>query len=288
MLYPLAGCPPLDYGQHFVARELQDGVSSTALDEVLLEVAAANAPNVILSSEEFHALIPSPNFSAIVEGFRAQRYVPVALVYLRGQAFYAESIYAEMLKSGYLSPFDLYVEEIMRTGSFFQKFSGQVIEFQYSRMIAQLEAHLGAGMVVARAYRPGQDAKTLPLEVLEMVGHLSGNLHVSGLLQPWYANASLTLREALDLLRLHSKAPPPLPDLPDAELDARFSLLRFEDVVHFYERFAQDNRDLNARFGIEIPFAKITDVPASDDPRFVRARTQREAIGRIIAALGLL
>ena len=291
IVYPRAGCPTAGPtfapGHHLVPRELATGEASPSLDAVIAEAKSSGAPSLIISSEEFHALVPHPAFGAVVAGLKSLDYVPVALVFLRGQALYAESIYIEMLKGGFLTLFDWFAAEILRTGEYVQKASGQHIEFVYSRMIAQLESHFGAGLVVPRPYNSGLAAKKLPLEVLEIVGRLRGDLHVKGLMQPSHENTSLSLRAVLRILRRFSRVPPDMPDLPDAELDARFSLLTYEDVVRFYERFAEDNRDVNERFGIEIPFAKISDVPAADHPRFARARIQREAIGRIIERIVL-
>jgi hypothetical protein len=113
---------------------------------------------------------------------------------------------------------------------------------------------------------------------------------VKGLVNPVpRVNESLTLRGVIEhLYALASKAVPVGLGVFEDDLDARFSLLSYENVVRFYERFAEGNREINARFGIEIPFAKIGDVPPPDDPRFARAQRHREIFGRIIAALGLL
>ena len=218
-----------------------------------------------------------------------RRYVP-RLAYVRAQPFYAESVYVELLKGGLLAPFDTYLAEILRDGIYTQRSTGQHIEFEYSRLVADFERSFGAGMVVLVAYRPERKATAQSVEFLGYLGKLRGELHIKGLVnvKP-RVNESLTLDGVIDhLYGLASKKRPENLGIFADDLNARFSLLSYENVVRFYERFAEENRAVNARFGIEIPFAKIGDVPSPDDPRFVRARRHRETFGRIIETLGLL
>jgi len=246
---------------------------------------------VVLSSEEFHALASVPaQMTPLVEALRSIDYVPLALAYVRAQPFYAESVFVELLKGGSLESFDRYLQEILRDGSYVHPTSGQRVEFDYARFVAGLEASFGAGMVVLKAYRPERKPTAQPVEFLGYLGKLRGELHVKGLVNPVpRVNESLTLRGVIEhLYALASEAVPADLGVAEDDLDARFSLLSYENVVRFYERFVEGNREIDARFGIEIPFAKIGDVPPPDDPRFARAQRHREIFGRIIAALGLL
>ncbi len=285
--YPHAGRLPVENrfepGQHLIPRELAASGTSPSLQAAIEETIALDARAMLLSSEEFHALLPGTTFSTLVGELRFNEFTPVGLVYLRSQTNYAESMYVELLKGGWITQFESFLAEILRDGAFSQKSTGQAIEFQYSRMMGDLERHFGPGMVIPRVYREGLAAKTLPLEVLEMVGRLLEGLHVKGLSIPSNRNASLTLRGLLLTLQLHARGKDlEIPDIPDAELDARFSLLGYEEYVQMFARFAGDNLDLKARYGIEIPLCGIADVPPSDAPRFAHARSQREILRRVV------
>jgi hypothetical protein len=293
VLYPRAGDPHFrgepTLAHHGLVRELRDGGPGPQLGAVAAEIASSGAPLVVLSSEEFHALLPA-QMTPLVDALRSADYVPIAVVYLRAQPFYAESIYVELLKGGLLVSFDAYLDEILRTGVYVQPGSGARVEFEYSRLLAAFEVSFGAGMVVPMAYRPERKPGAQPVEFLGYLGRLRGEMHVKGLVNSTKrVNESQTLRDVVDrLYALAEGRPPANLGIFEDDLNARFSLLSFENVVRFYERFAEDNRALGARFGIEIPFAAIGDVPSPDDPRFARAQRHREIFGRIIETLGLL
>jgi len=293
VLYPRAGDPHFrgqpTMAHHELVRELHREGPGPQLAAVVAEIASSDAPLVVLSSEEFHALPPA-QMTSLVDALRSAEYVPIAVVYLRAQPFYAESVYVELLKAGLLSSFDAYLAEIVGGGAYVQPDSGARVEFEYSRLVSGLESSFGAGMVVPMAYRPERKPGAQAVEFLGYLGRLRGEMHVKGLVNSTSrVNESQTLRGVIDrLYALAGGRPPANLGIFEDDLNARFSLLSFENVVRFYERFAGDNRSLNARFGIEIPFAAIGDVPSPDDPRFARAQRHREIFGRIIETLGLL
>jgi hypothetical protein len=292
--YPRAGRHDLGDGMmtpghHQIAMDYLAGESSASLGAILTEIAAVDASAVVLSSEEFQMLVPRAGaLDAIAGGLRERGYVPVAIVYLRAQPYYAESVYAEMIKGGWLTDFDAYLETIVADGAFTPPGSTRTMTFDYQRLIAQLEAPFGN--VIARAYRSDASDDALARDFLQLVGGLRGSLKVEGLKNPMpRANESQTLRQLIASLYAIAGRPEELPsDVAADELDERFALLTRGDVSRFYKRFADGNAAINARFGIGIPFAAASDVPAREDPRFLRARRHREILSRIIAALGLL
>lgn len=292
--YPRAGRHDLGDGMmtpghHQIAMDYLAGESSASLGAALAEIATVDASAVVLSSEEFQMLLPRAGaLEAIAGGLRESGYVPVAIVYLRPQPYYAESVYAEMIKGGWLTDFDAYLKTIIVDGAFTPAGSARTMTFDYQRLIAQLEAPFGN--VIARAYRSDASDEALPRDFLQLVGGLRGSLKVDGLKNPMpRANASPTLRQLIASLYAIAGRPEEVPpDVAADELDKRFALLTRGDVSRFYKRFSDGNAAINARFGISIPFAAPSDVPPPDDPRFARAQRHREIFGRIIAALGLL
>jgi len=292
--YPRAGRHDLGDGMmtpghHQIPMDYLAGDASASFGAALAEIAAVDASAVVLSSEEFQMLLPRTGaLEAIAGGLRESGYVPVAIVYLRPQPYYAESVYAEMVKGGWVTDFDAYLETIIAEGAFAPADSARVMTFDYRRLIAQLEAPFGN--VIARAYRSDASDEALPRDFLRLVGGLRGSLKLEGLKNPMpRANASPTLRQLIASLYAVAGRPEEMPpDVAAGELDERFRLLTHGDVSRFYERFADGNAAVNARFGISIPFVASSDVPPRDDPRFARAQRHREILSRIIATLGLL
>lgn len=292
--YPRAGRHDLGGGMmtpghHQIAMDLMAGETSSSLDAALAEIAAVDASAVVLSSEEFQMLLPRPGaLEAVAAGLRERGYVPVAIVYLRAQPYYAESVYAEMIKGGWLTDFDAYLASIVRDGAFTPPGSARTMTFDYPRLVAQLETAVGAAIV--RAYRSGASDDALPRDFLTMVGGLRGSLKVDGLKNPMpRANESQTLRQLIASLYAIAGRPEELPpDVAPGELDQRFALLTRGDVSRFFRRFGEGNAAVDARFGITIGFSTPADVPPREDPRFARARRHREILGRIIETLGLL
>ena len=277
-------------GHHQIAMDLFAGEKSESLERMLVEICTLDSPTVVLSSEEFGILASQPAKMARLQcGLVGAGYSPVAITYLRAQPFYAESVFAEMAKNGYLVDIGVFLDEILRDGHHTPPDSGRTMMFDYEALLRQLEVTFGQGNAVARAYRPELEAEAIFRDFLWVVGKVRGQLNVQNLTNPLpRANESQTLRQLIaSIAAMAPEASLELSRYPDAELDARFSLLTYEDVSRSFERFRAGNAAIDERFNIEIPFATDAHAPRRDDPRFARAPGQRELLSRIIDALGL-
>jgi hypothetical protein len=277
-------------GHHQIAMDMLADRGSSSLENLVLEIRSSDVPTVVLSSEEFAILAAVPDWMArLKDALLGAGYAPVAIVYLRAQPFYAESVFAEMAKNGYLVDIDAYLAGILADGHHTPPGSGRSMMFDYEALMAKLEGTFGPGEAVARAYRPDLDSAAIFRDFLGVVGNLRGGLKVQGLKNPMpRVNESQTLRQLIaSIAAIAPEKHLELSHYPDAELDARFGLLTYDDVANAFERFRGGNAALNQRFNIEIPFANDAHAPRRDDPRFERAPGQRALLGRIIDALGL-
>jgi hypothetical protein len=290
--YPVAGRVPMGTGStpghHQIAFDLMRSSESPSLAAALAEIDAAGPPSVLLSSEEFHMLLGAQGrLEAIARGFRSRDYRPVAILYLRPQGEYAESLYAEFLKGGRLTDFRSYFDEILETGAFLSADARQTT-FQYSQLIEGLAEVFSPSDVVIRPYRGGRKPEALFADFLNVIAHVSGTPIGGNFDNPMpRANASLTFRALADRvctlaggkLDLETFFKRRYPNVGSSLLDKRFSLLTQRDVARFRERFAEDNRRVNAMCGAGLPTAN--DLPDDGDRRFERAEIHRE----ILAAL---
>jgi hypothetical protein len=123
--YPLAGRHLLDGGlitpgHHQIAFDLASapGAPSASLEEVVAEIRLVQAATVVLSSEEFLPLIFTAGaLETIVSLGRDLGYEPIAVVVLRAQPDYLESIFSELAKTTPVSAFDDLIDQASRGSS---------------------------------------------------------------------------------------------------------------------------------------------------------------------------
>jgi len=291
--YPLAGRIPMGTaatpGHHQIAFDLMRSDASSSLEAVLAEIDAAGAANVLLSSEEFHMLLGTGNgLDRLVASFRSREYRPVAVLYLRAQAAYAESLYAEFVKGGRLTDFRTYFDEILRTGAFRSAPTRSTV-FAYSRLIDNLAGVFSPSDLVIRLYRAGRKPEALFADFLNVIARVRDTPIGSHFDNPMpRANPSLTFYALLERicvaagneLDLETFLKQRYPDVNSSLLHKRFSLLTRHDVARFLERFDGDNRRVNAMCGIGLPTA--ADPPDAGDERFERAEIHREILAALL------
>jgi hypothetical protein len=283
-------------GQHQVAMEFLAGGPTPAFDAILAEIDTVNLLTVVISSEEFQILLNVPAaLATIAQQFTARGYSIHPIVYFRAQPYYAESLFSEFAKGNYHLNLESFFETIVTDGFFEPPGSNRRMQFVYSRIVEQADAFAGVGKTVVRAYHPEREATAIFDDFLRTVGRLRGELRIDGLSNPLpRTNESYTFVQLLEAI--HKIIVPQdggiaqderpwlsgLPDIAEDVLNARFSLLTHADVVRFLDRFADDNRALNERYGIDIPFTGPQDLPSPSDSRFVLARIHRNILSRAI------
>ncbi|CAG9255580.1 conserved hypothetical protein [Paraburkholderia unamae] len=122
LLYPRAGQVTEDVtGHHNIAWELARDRRFTrqlgTLETLLGEIEYFDG-DIILSSEDFEGLLVQPaRWEALLRLASQCSLTPVALVYLRNQASYLESLYPEMLKHRFGEELPVWLEDTLGRGS---------------------------------------------------------------------------------------------------------------------------------------------------------------------------
>jgi hypothetical protein len=158
---------PTSAGHHNLAWEINNpyqfdpnGGTRAALFE---EIARADPTTVCISSEEFEFLCADPQkLSTLADSFRAAGYEPHAIVYLRPQATYIESLYAEIVKR-WTVEFRDFLNAILTHGIFGESC------FDYDRLVGSAEAAFGIEQVHVRAYRANHSSNRLLREFLGII-----------------------------------------------------------------------------------------------------------------------
>jgi hypothetical protein len=157
ILYPRSGS--FGAGQHNLIFELmRDERFDRALgtwSDLESEVRDAAAVRLCLSSEAFGYLHErSDDLDYINRHVRALGFTPIIVLYVRPQAEYVESLYAEMAKHGYTGSFRAFFDEILSTKSFRPKLYGctETYTFSYQNIAADFAGVFGRDHVFVRRY----------------------------------------------------------------------------------------------------------------------------------------
>ena len=254
-------------GHHNIAWELGgnpqfDPMCGTFAD-LIDEISACGAAIVCLSSEEFEFLFEDRHaLTTLRDGFDAIGYETRIIIYLRPQADYLESLYAEIVKAWDVG-FDEFFETILATGGYrfmwsaydqnyralgscLPTLTGMCSQFDYDELAGAFGDVFGDANVIVRAYRSSCSSGTLLRELLELLA--PGRIPMQRIRQPERMNRSsgfcgvvqARLRR-LDLERTHHIA-----------VRQRFDPLNLLDIIRVTARFARGNERLAARFGVSI------------------------------------
>ena len=281
-------------GHHALAWDLLCTPSKGILNEMLEELRSARPTTVIVSSEEIHPLHHHPEaMQQLVDGFASLGYRTVAVIYLRAQDRYAESLFQQHIRDGRSPSFEEHLGTILQHGR--TEVSTARFEFLYSRLLDALAGSFGASNVVARPYLPNRGGENIHRDFLRIVSMLHGSISRS--LTTTTSNASFTLGGLLEQLyrnlRPGSEIARPgleefackvLPDFNLAFLDDRFLLLTREETLAFLERFAADNTAVAERSSARIPFITEADVSKSDDRFWAESAAHRRLFSAAMAA----
>jgi len=294
--YPLAGRHLRDgsgiaSGHHQLAFDFAGAEGRASLSLLVDEIRVMQAATVVLSSEEFLPLAAKRGcLETIVATGRELGYEPIAVVVLRAQADYLESIFSEIAKTGSVSSIGDLIDQAAADGGFAPLNYPRAFELTYTGIIARLEAIFGSGNVVARAYRPDRGLEFGRTDFLGVIAQLRGGLRLRNVGNPGSsANERVTLLELLsnvarakggntDVERLVRER---FPGYDRANLGRPFTLITRADRLRLLSSFAADNATLNSRFGIEIPFVSESDISMSEDDDN-RALAQRLLLAAVL------
>ena len=231
-------------GHHNIAWELandpQFDPQHGTFAGLLREAAAANASTVCLTSEEFEFLnFDEAALKRMRDGLLAIGYKPKIILYLRPQADYLESLYAEASRVWNIE-FGEFVDTIVATGLYGRS------RFEYDRLAGAFSAIFGKAQTIVRAYRSSQPPDAL---LQDFIGIIAPNrLDLAQLTVPARLNPMadfsdvITFRERHLGCRVHHT-------MTDGQ---RFDPLNLSDILRLAAQFSRSNERLWRAYGAGI------------------------------------
>ena len=222
--------PPLS-GHHNVAWELNGDPRFDprhgSLADLVVEVASARPPLACISSEDFEYLHDKPHqLRRLIDALGSIGYDVKAIVYVRPQAGYAESLYATLVQHGLAVGFPEFLRTLLRDGTF--RMRGWIFRFEYSVLLEVLAGVFGPEHLIVRAYRSGRPADALLRDFLAIV------------------SAGSSFEELGPVERLNRR-----------DDEGRLPLIGLVDSLRIIGRFWFDNRRVGARYRIRIPCLEL-------------------------------
>lgn len=231
-------------GHHNVAWELaghpQFDARRGTFGDLLDEVTAVAAPAVCLTSEDFEFLAVNPAaLRTLRDGLLDAGYDPYIVLYLRPQADYLESAYAQVIRECNIA-FEDYLESMISNGRY-----GALL-FEYDRLTSAFANVFGREHMIVRAYRAAAPAAKLLRDFTRIVAPAKLNfarLALPGRLNPMatFCDVVATRERQLDCTAHHTIGP-----------DQQFDPLSLLDVVRIIARFWHANDALRRSYGVRI------------------------------------
>jgi hypothetical protein len=287
LLYPRAArLESEEPGHHNVAFELSGDAryapARPKLADVVGEIGAQRPLQACLSSEAFEYLHVMPErLARLRAAFEAIRYGTAVIVYLRSQAEYIESLYADLVQHGLRTRFAPFLAQILRDGVF--RFADvRTYRFDYSVLVDGFADVFGDEAVIVRPYASQVRPQMLIADFFAVTAPPGTFLHASGngtLTQHRRPSTGDVLRRMVGNRRAGPAATAAVTRL--LEFDPETAALPFEpltadDIALVSARFAADDARVAARW-------KIAVMPVTAD-RSVRAISdEARALRRLIA-----
>jgi hypothetical protein len=254
-------------GHHNLAWELNDDrrfdAARGTLADTLREIAEHRSPRVCLTSEDFEYLHDRPHeLRQLADGLGRIGYRAAVIVFLRPQADYAESLYAELVKHGLRLPFDAFLDTIVATGEFVFNDRWR-FTFDYERLLDDFAATFGPAQIIARRYQGY--AGDIVADFLELIGVAGSELR-ERIAQPRRLNAGLRFADVLTRFELNARSTRRSDDVPAIprlrRVGGRFDPVHLREASRIVERFNAGNRRVAERYGALVPCVSGRDLVA--------------------------
>jgi hypothetical protein len=282
-------------GHHNIAWELNADARfdprAGTLAQMIEEIRAQSPRAAVLSSEDFEYLYRRPDaLATLAREIRSIGYSPVVMLYLRSQAAYAQSLYAELVRHHGLNvSFSAFLDEAASRASF--EYRGWAFAFDYGALTRAFEEAFGIDGLSVRAYGGERDADALLRDFVSAFEANDGAFRK--LKKPKQLNEAPTLLGVLESLyktlpaQRQAGAEPGViaremfPERGStAFLTGRFDLLAGEAAAAFQNRFREGNEFVAARYGVAVPAAAVAVRVPGDPAQRARAEFFAEMMRR--------
>jgi len=262
ILVPRSGRAWTGGGHHNLAWEWNGddrfNLTFGAWRDVLGELRSSNFPAVCLSSEDFEYLHRKPDsLSRIRQDLNSIGYQVRVVVYLRPQADYVESLYAELVKHGVHAAFREYLGEILQSGAMVHRDSWGLV-FDYRQLLDPFAKAFGTAGMVVRPYsatRPSNDLLNNFVSVISR-GHRIAGLDFAACRERH--NPSPTFSRLVALLlanrrkREETFASKVSNSRDDHFMNGSFDPLNLRDLIRIQRRFREANRVVWDKYRVKL------------------------------------
>ena len=286
LLVPQSGRTGPDTGHHELAAALRSRPASevpTVLSDVLAELRATRPYRACLSAEDFECLDNRPDVLAAVRtALDGIGYDTRIILYVRDQAQYAESLFAELVSHGYSESFDRWIDRILSHR--FVDYEMWRFHFEYSTLVRRFARVFCASAIDVRGYRAPISLIDDFLLALGFASRRSADVGeestfenrrrtTNNVVRRWVCNVaqSSPVDDASDWLATIAR--------DELAVDVPFAPMRAIDRGRFRERFARDNGVLVRDWNVApATFAPSGEVENDDDAARARALLARAEV----------
>jgi hypothetical protein len=255
---PQAGRAPDLNGHHNLAWQLNDDPrfcpEREGLAALEAELACRQEPNVCLTSEDFEYLHSNlAGLQRLVEMLRRRGFTAKAVLYLRPQADYVQSLFAELLRHGLRMSFAEYLEGFVSSGEFTFRDRWH-FSMDYRRLLQSYASVLGSENLIVRPYHLREPTWLLRDFMRQMLPAWSINA-TDYILPPGLLNRALPTAQVMKLIALSGSDGTPKQGEVARELPARFEPLTLAQVATLARRVGNSNLRLLSEYGVFVPAA---------------------------------
>jgi hypothetical protein len=233
-------------GHHNIAWDLaRDGQFDPSLgsfDALLADIAASDASTVCLSSEEFEFLhADEAAMERLRDGLSSIGYETRIIVYVRPQADYIESLYAEIARAWNIG-FDDFLETIVAEGSYC------LSRFDYVGLIDAFARTFSTKRVIVRAYKIAESPSSLLHDFVRIV---AADVRCDKLQLPPRLNCKSAFADVIEARKRLLDCVVPYQGLQGQAFDP----LSLFDLMRIALRFSGSNGYIARTYGAHIPCA---------------------------------
>ena len=241
---------------------------------LLREVDGRGAASVCVTSEEFEfAHLNADALYRLRDGFRSIGYQTTIIVYLRPQADYLESLYAEIARAWNVD-FTTFLDAIATTGMY------GCSQFDYGRLVGAFAAVFGREQVLVRAYHASAPAEAL---LREFAGLIASRLDTAQLTFPERLNPMQSFGDVIEARARHLGCRAPRA----AFSGQRFDPLDLRDIMRLILRFHASNEQISRAYGIQIPEVTLATLLRESIAELFRDRDSRYRKQLLRALIGV-
>jgi len=254
-VYPQAGIIPEHNGHHNIAWEVSSDPRYRqgfgTIDQLLHEIGSTDR-DVIISSEDFSSALAKPStLDSFFTRLEQNGFEVFIVLYLRNQVDYIRSIYLELIKHGYGTAFEPFLDLLLERDMIQSDGNEQIWNLQYPSWLHNIPKD-DHRKIIVRSYDDAR-ARSLILDFLSVLGLPRGDIAVNEELrinEIWPLGAILIKFYRNNLNRELALEEVELSNWLEHLLSANSLYLRAETIRRIQAKYQSSNNELARQYGV--------------------------------------